>query len=422
MKILFILGAYKPRASANGLCSSNIIERLKNSGHFVTVLSNQNIGSETCTTKDGITVYRVKQRLYLRLKEYAEVFLKTKPKRAWLASFFAGIINKLQLMFAIFSWPTISRQTNKRFEKTAEKLYRANKYDAVISIYTPIESLMAGYKLKKRHPEVKFVPYFLDSLSGGQGPKCFSKKKTIKRGLTIERKVYAIADVIALMKSSEEHQKKYNYTYCQKMTFLDIPMLVKPLDFIQKRSTQKNMEPYKILYVGSIVKKIRNPQTLIKAFQCLDREDIQCEFVGNIDCIEDFEPLKKKMGQKLILAGFMNHDELVEKISSADILINIGNNLSTMVPSKIFEYMSFLKPIISTYDIEDEPSVKYLNNYPMALLLSGKSTPEDNALAISNFIQKVGNSSIDFETIKNLFYLNTPEAFDEISRRLIMDG
>ena len=77
MKILFILGAYKPRASANGLCSSNIIEYLKNEGHAVTVLANHNIGCDQHTLKDGLSVYRVKPRMYVRLKEYAEVYSKT---------------------------------------------------------------------------------------------------------------------------------------------------------------------------------------------------------------------------------------------------------------------------------------------------------------------------------------------------------
>ena len=174
-----------------------------------------------------------------------------------------------------------------------------------------------------------------------------------------------------------------------------------------------------MLFVGSVSRNIRNPETLIKALLCLDREDIVCEFIGNIDCIEDFAPLKEKMGERLIFRGFMNHDKLAEKISDAHILINIGNLLSTMVPSKIFEYMSFSKPIISTYDIENEPSAKYLREYPAALLLSGQASPEKNALLISEFIKDIDDMNIDLNSIEEQFYLNTPMAFDEVIGKMI---
>ena len=414
MKILFILGAYKPRASANGLCSLNIIRCLKDEGHSVTVLCNQTIGCGRHTIEDNIPIYRVKQRLYLRLKEYSEVYANAEPTLSRIVACFAHIINKLQLMLFAPFWPIISPKVNKRFARMAKELQKRNNYNVVISVYTPIEALLAGYELKKEHPQVKFIPYFLDSLSGGYGPKLFSEKKTLKRGLKIEAKVYDIADAIILMKSSEGHQKEHNGQYVKKMKFLDIPMFVKPKNDKLSSTIKYNSEQYKLLFVGSISRNIRNPETLINALCHLDREDIVCEFVGNIDCMEDFVPLKAKMGEKLIFSAFMDHDKLAEKISAAHILINIGNRLPTMVPSKIFEYMSYSKPIISTYDIENEPSVEYLRVYPAALLLSGLASPVENASLISQFIQNIDNVKVDYDALEKQFYLNTPKAFREI--------
>lgn len=419
MKILFILGAYKPRASANGLCSSNIIEHLKNEGHAVTVLANHNIGCSEYAVEDGISVYRVKPRMYMRLKEYAEVYSKTKRVKCRIVSFLASLLNKLQLFLTAPSWPLISRQTIKRFAKKARELQKEKNFDAVIAVYTPIESLLAGYEVKKEFPQVKFIPYFLDSLSGGYGPRAFSKEEIIKRGLKIEKDIYDAADAVVLMKSSEEHQKKYNEKNINKMIFLDIPMLVRPEIVCEKRPCTSVSKQCKMLFVGSVSRNVRNPETLIKALMCLYREDIVCEFIGNIDCIDDFAPLKEKMGERLIFSGFMNHDKLAEKISGADILINIGNLLPTMVPSKIFEYMSFSKPIISTYDIENEPSAKYLREYPAALLISGQALPEENASRISEFINGVDSMKIDLDLIEEQFYLNTPRAFDEVIGRII---
>ncbi|MBP1573091.1 MAG: hypothetical protein J6A55_04730 [Oscillospiraceae bacterium] len=414
MKILFILGAYKPRASANGLCSSNIIECLKNEGHSVTVLANHSLDCTDYTLEDGVAIYRVRQRIYIRLREYSEVISKSKPLAGRVAACLANIINKLKLILSAPFWPIISYRTNKRFSKKAKELQKCNDYDVVVSVYTPIEALLAGYEVKKEFPQVKFIPYFLDSLSGGYGPRLFSEKRIMERGLKIEKKIYEVADAIVLMKSSEEHQKKYNCQYVSKMKFLDIPMFVKPKNIELRCPTEDKLKCCKMLFVGSIARSIRSPKTLIDALMCIKREDIICEFVGNIDCIDDFAPLKEKMGNRLVFTTFMHHDKLVEKIVDADVLINIGNRLTTMVPSKIFEYMSYLKPIISTYDIENEPSAIYLSAYPASLLISGSAAAEDNALMIMEFIQRVEKMEIDYDEIEERFYLNTPKAFDEV--------
>ena len=53
----------------------------------------------------------------------------------------------------------------------------------------------------------------------------------------------------------------------------------------------------------------------------------------------------------------------------ADVLINIGSSVDTMVPSKIFEYMATGKPIISFFRHDTEPSIHYLGHYPLTLLI-----------------------------------------------------
>lgn len=413
MNILYILGAYKPRASANGICSDNIIQQLVNEGHTVTVLANASIGCEDYDTKErNVEVVHIRQRLFLRISEWSELNRSTYPQMSWIVSKAAFIINKFQLLLMFPFWPVISPITNHRFKREALKFQSKNHYDAVISVYTPIETLLAGYAVKKHFADVLFIPYFLDSLSGGYGPKYFSKQKTMRRGLSIEKKIFALADKIVLMKSSEDHQREHNRLYIEKFCFLDIPMLKK---INHNNSGEESRQSYeiKMLFVGSISASIRNPQTMISALSLIQEANITCEFIGNIDCIKQFEPLKEKFGQRLTFTGFMNHDQLSAKIEGADILLNIGNLVATMVPSKIFEYMSYGKPIISTFDIECEPSRKYLRQYPLALLLSGNDQPEVNAHKITDFIKQSLGKQVAYETLEKRFYLNAPEAFTQ---------
>ena len=427
MKILYILGAYKPRASANGLCSDNIIKNLILNGHSVTVLANKMHGVlDYEVNSEGIQIFRVRQRLSIRLKEWGEINCSGHPVRGKLAIFLAKTINKLQLFFSIAFWPTISTLTNFRFKRKAIKLQKEIGYNMVISVYTPIESLKAGYNLKKKYPEITYIAYFLDSLSGGYGPKIFSNKTIRRRGMRVEDKIFSVADKIILMKSSKNFYERFQEKYLSKMYFLDIPMLVKQEVKEANKIRQNNV--YKLLYVGSINLKIRNPYTLINILSVLDREDISCEFVGTIDCMWMFDDLKKKMGERLIFSPFMPHGELKKKFEVADFLVNIGNSITTMVPSKIFEYMSYGKPIIGTYDIVEEPSKKYLESYPESLLLFGKNNAEENVRLLSEFIEQ-SHEIVSFETIKSIFKLNLPQTFtdcimpnEELNDKVFING
>lgn len=400
MKILYILGAYKPRASANGICSDNVLQELVAQGNDITVIANRLYDCQKYSEENGLKIYRIRPRFSYWLSDWG------KENKSEIIVKFAGLINKIKLIATNFTWPIVAPLCIYRFYKKAARLHKKEKFDKVISVYTPVESLLAGYKLKKKYPEIKFYPYFLDSLSGGYGPQLFSKEKIINRGLRIENKVFPVADKVFVMKSSEAHHLKYNEKYKEKLCFLDIPG-IKKNTACQKDDSEK----IKCLFVGSLFANIRNPQTFIKAAEKYQNDNVVYEFVGTTNCKEKFSKLSDLLGDRLIFTGFINYDELEEKYNDADILINIGNSVSTMVPSKIFEYMSYGKPIISTYDIADEPSKQYLEKYPLALLLSGDDDPEENSKKIECFINECLGKTVGFEELTETFYLNTPKAF-----------
>ena len=418
MKILFILGAYNPRPSANGISVGHVIDALKQEGHEISIICNKNHGCRDYMNENGISIYRVTPRGYIYLKDYAIVLKNKKPGLAKIFQFISNLQEKIVLFVSLLKWPKVCHVSVRRFRKLALELYQKNIFDIVISVYTPIESILAGLALKKEFPRVVFFPYFLDSLSGGAFPKILSREQAIMKCLKVEREIFQYADRIILMKSSKTHHEQYNNEYGRKMVFLDIPMMIHP-GGMNKVNLSIKRNCYKLLFVGSIAHKIRNPRVLINTLLCLERTDVVCEFIGNMDCFDLFRPLKEKFGNRLILTGYLDHDKVLKKIYESDILINIGNNISTMVPSKIFEYMSYRKPIISTYEIHNEPSLVYLRKYPAALLLSSSDSPESNAIKVSCFIDNSKHIRMDLMDLDDIFYLNTPKAFVDTLKKVM---
>lgn len=405
--ILFILGMYHPQYSANGLCVKNVVEECLKRGHKVTVICNDYRGENKEDYIDGAHIYRIRHRLFDRVNQWCDkketALRKTVRKINRLG-------NKLKLLVTAPVWPRIAPLYTHRFYKKAKKLYEKENFDSVISVYTPVSSLMAGYYLKKKHPEVEYIPYFLDSLSAGYAPKVFSKTHIEKRCLKLERKIFSRADKIVIMESSRKHHLKVNGDFQNKIKVSDIPVLKKP----RENGEKTEREEIKILYTGSIDPDVRNPKVIIDALSVEKLENVTCEFVGNINCKNMFSSVAEKYGEALTFTHQVTHGEIGKKYRDADILLNIGNNFSTMVPSKIFEYMSYGKPIISTYTIPDEPSKVYLEKYPLALLISGDDSPEDNAEKIKTFINVNKDKRVEFEDIVHSFYHNTPQAFADI--------
>ncbi len=413
MRILYILGDYKPNMSANGVCSNNVINQLLSEGHEVTVLCHTADGVPPISKEENLTVVRVKPRLVLRLNKKSDVLRKTNAAKSRFYGLVSTVINKLQLTVTLPWWPRVSFSEISRFKKAAIKLHSENRFDAVVAVYTPVYALLAGYGLKKRFPEIKYYPYFLDSLSGGYGPRFFSKKQILKHGLKIEKRIFPFADKIIAMKASAEHHEKYNPEFNGKITLLDVPTFCKGSEEVKPLPIKEQGGPIKFLYVGSIISAKRDPSDIIRVINEVREENITCEFVGTVDCKHLFEPLKKKLGDRLILSGQLPHDTVMRKISEADVLLNIGCPLPTMIPCKIFEYLVFGKPIISTYINDDEPSIPHLKNYPLALLLDCRS-PENFGEKISEFLEKTKTVRINEKELAELYRLNSPTAFTEI--------
>ncbi|WP_143315077.1 glycosyltransferase [Clostridium sp. HBUAS56017] len=410
-KVIVLVGE---SLSANGICAEAIMKELKSNGYKVTCITNKEYKTSNYEVRNGVKYIRIKPRLINRLNSWCDKHI---GYRSWLVNKFSTVINKIKLIIFIPLWPLISPMYTYRFYKVLKKTYNEEKYNCVISIYTQIDTVIAGCLIKKKHPEVKFVPYFLDALSGGYGPKIFSNDWVIKRGLKWERKLLQNADKIIVMKSSQKHHEKYSKLekYYSRITVLDIPLIIpKKQEIINTNILDKSK--INLVYIGTIQYQIRNPRYILEIFKRINVNNCRLTLIGNNNCHEIIKRAQVESKNEIVVMKRISHTYAISVLSNADILVNIGNNISSMVPSKVFEYMSIGKPIISTYSINNEPSLTYLKRYPLSLTIKEDLEHINEAvLQVEKFIKNSNGKLVDFNVIKDEMYINTPQAFvDEI--------
>lgn len=141
------------------------------------------------------------------------------------------------------------------------------------------------------------------------------------------------------------------------------------------------LEPYKknslptFCYAGIFYKNIRDPDFLFKFLSSIESD---FRFIIYTRLNDDFfqETIKKykeKLGERIILKDFIPREELIKEMSKMDFLINLKNENSNQVSSKLIDYALSKRPIlnIDKNNFDKEMIYNFLNgNYDGALKIN----------------------------------------------------
>lgn len=403
------------RFSANGICALSVAKSMVERGDDVCCIVNREYGDDVSFVQDGIHFLTVRPRLVYAIGSMLGRKKEISHTKRKIYSVFSWVLNKIELFLSLPTWPVISRNYSKRIFESIGRVSEDKTLDLIIPIYTQIDTLVAANEYKKTYnANVTIIPYFLDSLAAGYGPKMMSKEWVEKRGLKWERKLLSDVNHIVMMKSSEEFYSKNrtHIPYFNKISFLDLPLFV-PRERKCERIDKSKLE---LLYVGTIPGHIRNPKYFLDVFSQIEDPNVILTIIGPSTC----EPLIKEYVNKdnrINRIQSVSHDEAIRRINEADILINLGNNITTMTPSKIFEYISTGKPIVSTAPINNEPCVPYLNRYGNSFIIYEDKPIDETVEGLKLFIKSAHN--VNPKDLDNDFYLNQPKAFLEVIDKTI---
>lgn len=359
-KILFTIEWYPSVRSANVLCDTNIIKALLATGRYevhclVYRLKEQKYLEEL----DGITVHRFSRSWLWNMIMDSYKDTNSFNFRFWY------IVNRMLLRFKQFLtipiYPIYTPLLVRKFKKEALKLHQQEHFDMVISEHSGIDTVLAGYAIKRECPEIKYMPILWDPIVGGEGAKYLPFKWRQKRLQRLERKILSVADLMVSMKSNEHNIRLKEEKFLYKITFLDIPRLVHP-----EKMEKVGLHPYyrkgyiNILYGGVIGS--RSVKIFMEICNRMSIPNLNLIFLVSTPSNELRKELNIFKGE-YCLYTYLPHDELLQLMTQCEYVLNIGNGNSRMVPSKIFEYMSYGKSVITTYFDEQDASLTYLRKY-----------------------------------------------------------
>lgn len=395
MKILVLAGNYDPKPDANGACIKAIIEQFKNNKIEIHTICLGYMDEEKHFDRDPQTHYILTNRpiSFREMKGIKKVLY----------------VMKRLLLLPV--WPMIRPKLMVRYYNLGVKLHRQHNFEAIISVQNPIETVEAGYKIKKKYPQAKFAVYTMDPVTNSykniDSPlfKYFSRRW--------EKKIFDGANAIFPLECHRNHytQKKYA-KYHNLIEFVDVPLFqvdaMKSETFTNEENTDKAI---RLIYSGAFYHKLREPFYLLNCFKEIIKQNnkVEIHFYTSGAFQEQIEKEAKLSNGKIIAHGYVDPMSLNHAIQESKILLSVGNSTTEMVPSKIFMYMSTGKPIIHFYKNENDVCLKYYKNYPLAFLINQNNNINLIAKSINIFINNNHNKMLDSSIIKIYFYKNTPE-------------
>ncbi len=407
-KILFTIQWYPPRRSANSLCDNRIIqELLKTEKYEIHCLSYKTKEMPNEEIINGINIHRFSPGWYF------DFYINSRKNQSKFGNLLNTFILRVKQILTVAIYPCYEPFLALKFARKAKKLQKKEKFDLVISEHNGFDTLFAGYELKKKNSDIKYIPIFWDALSGGFPAKYLPKRYGLYKKKKLENRILKISDKVIAMKSHEKLLTKLwkDTEDFKKITFLDIPYLVREDCISCSERTFMNPEKITFVFAGSITR--RNPQYLIELLSRLPLDNMEFWIICDSRSFDEYNYLLKK-NHFLKLHHYIPNQELSNVLLNADFLVNFGVNNPNAISAKIFEYMSYGKPIISTYYIDNEACLPYLKKYPLGLCIDERMTVEENVISLEKFIEKNLHKTVEFEGIKRMFPLNLPESYAKV--------
>jgi glycosyltransferase involved in cell wall biosynthesis len=276
-----------------------------------------------------------------------------------------------------------------RYVHDALKEFEKKDYQYLFTSIVPGISHIAGYKIKKKHPEVKWYASFSDPFKGSPYKKADLDGKGLIYKIMFGVGAFCLYnnryEEVAVKNADKlvficEEQRDFTLKQYSNYEELVKKSIIMPLTYIPEwkmyqdilKSEKKKNEKKTAVHLGRLY-GLRKPGVLIEALKELKEED---ENLSEKIVFHQYSEIQKEDVEKIRKYGLENlfmihdkvsYDESIQVMKGADILVLFDTLMpdepvQPYLPSKIVEYLMLKKPILGICD-ENSPSYRILKEY-----------------------------------------------------------
>lgn len=399
MKILIVTTRFFPYGSATSSVVGNLAEALHQEGNEVHIAALTRYKEDAISdTWGNICVTKIYSPAMIT-KEQIRKEIRNNPLRS-----VNGLVTKTfdkiyQYIKADYKLYSLNRSIISKYRNAIENELK-NKYDLCIVTLMPVEAVWVAYNID--FGNTVFVIYQLDPFwNNSDLPKQYNHERFLLEIEMVKKSCFCMTTPLIAEENiirEPELAKKYIKT--------DFPCLKERKKLKTKSHSSDSI--VHCVFLGTLYPTLRPPEKLISIISQLHTEKISFDFYGSgLYLIEQSQDYKKAVS-KINIYGQIASDVAEAMMSEADILVNIDNTSTALVPSKIFEYVSTGKPIINCYFSEKSQTLKYLEKYPLCVNVNLNDDTMKSAEKTDQFISNLKGENVPFETIQELYHRNTP--------------
>ncbi len=398
MRLLIILKDYPPNSSPNGYLTKMLVDELQLQHDdidvdIITARINAYLPA-TEHTGDSVTVYR----LLTRRERYLNIIYRYQNTSNIL-------LKNLLRLYLHFTRDYVERHNRDIYRhipasdvyKLAKKLHKEKPYDAVLSVSYPFEAHYPAAMFKRKFKDVHWSLCLMEPHADNTAVFGSEKNKKIREAIRQENKMFSYADSIITSEPIIKHA-----VYSEINKYKDKLYTIYGKNLYNRTAENKTSQDGRlhVVFSGHCI-PTRDPRYIMRMWQYIDDNIVLHVYAGGEpDILNDIKKIASER-ENIVFHGYVPFSELEEAHGMADAFVNMGWFVNNMIPSKIFDYMSFGKPIVNLYSIEGDTSNAFLKLYPSSLCL--KVREEDiklNAEKITEFILQNKHKQMSYEEIR----------------------
>lgn len=350
-KVLVVAYYFPPMGLSGVQRTLKFVKYMKNYNWEPTVVTSGNVAyfaHDNSLQKElsdtGIKVIRVSGS-----REPNSIFAKLgtiKPP----SEFIRNILNKLSQTFFI---PDNKVSWSKLAYKKIDEILSKEKFDALFITCPPFSAFDIISQIKKKHD----IPLFADYRDLWYRSYFAFYLSPFHRLLHKKKEYWALKAADRITVTNRKIKEKLLHTY-PFLTFDDVVIISHGYDHedFEKIPAQPKPQNKMVLMYSGIFMVYNSPVYLLKAFKqiTIERPDIasniELHFVGFLR--KENQKLIRKLKLQTFIKdhGYVNHDETIAKLKSADVLwfmVGRRRNIDAILPGKIYEYIGAKKPILA---------------------------------------------------------------------------